>query len=466
MDPALFPVTQSTYFRPTVYKQRWFILIILSWLNFTNALLWISYASISDHVSKFYDVSLDSVNYLSLAYPVVTIILSLPAIWGIDKVGLRMTCISCGWINLISSLLRMASSDMYIPVKYRFPIAMIGQVIGAIAQPLAMFSPAKLASVWFPPNQRAIATTIAAMGNPFGILLGSVLPPYFINISLLNISIALMVIAFIGALLPTLGIYRSSPPVAPALSSDRLLQGYSFFGQLRICCRNYSFLLLSLAFGVGLGLFTVLSTLFEQILCPYGYTDEFSGTCGALLIGAGIFGSIVSGIAADKTKAFAEIVQFCFVGATFGIIAFSVLATFPSFDPAIGISVAWIGTFGVALYSVALELAAEISFPVSENVSTGLLVVSGQLFSVLFIVVSQYLRIPLNTNAFAQCTSAINTGRQDYWPLNVFLSSIATVVCTIMLFGFKAQYRRSLMETALFTTQDTYETDVEVSLSR
>lgn len=474
-------------FGATKSMKRWFILFILSWLNFTNGLIWISYASISDHVSSFYNVSLDTVNYLSLVFPVVTIVLGLPVIWGMDKVGLRVTCVACGWLNLVASLFRLASSDRFVTVPYRIFLAMSGQIVGAMAQPLAMFSPARLAALWFPPDQRALATTIGAMGNPLGVLIGSVVPPYLVifgpqSHGLFHIAIGILVISLVSALLPTLGIYRSAPVVSPAISNDRQQrqqhQTDSFRNQLCLCATSMAFVKLALAFGVGLGLFTALSTLFEQIFCPFGYSDNFAGMCGGILIGAGVVGSFVSGVVADRTKAFVEIVQACLVSATFGTIAFSVLASYSNIQIPIAFSVAWVGASGVAVYSVALELAAEITFPVSENVSTGLLVVAGQIFSVLFIVLSQYLWQPMTDSTVVMiCLSDGGSGTsnstsygtnvsRDYWPFNVFISCTAIVAsCLMLIDALSPRYQRRLMESVHASTHESYGTDVEASLT-
>lgn len=37
--------------------------------------------------------------------------------------------------------------------------------------------------------------------------------------------------------------------------------------------QNKPYLVLMVTFGTGIGLFTCLQTLLEQIICPYGYSD-------------------------------------------------------------------------------------------------------------------------------------------------------------------------------------------------
>lgn len=159
------------------------------------------------------------------------------------------------------------------------------------------------------------------------------------------------------------------------------------------------------------------------------------------------------------------------VSATFGLIAFSTVAWFPDYPVAIALSVAWVGASGVAVYSIALELAAEITFPASENVSTGLLVVAGQIFSVIFIALSQYVWMPLQINVVSQCLSSSGSGSasgnstpgdndgppRDYWPFNIFLSVTAILAsCLMLLEPFSTGYQRTLMENALSSTPDAF----------
>ena len=56
-----------------------------------------------------------------------------------------------------------------------------GHVISAFAQPIVMFAPSKVAAVWFPDNQRAIANTLATGSNPLGILAANVFSPLLVK---------------------------------------------------------------------------------------------------------------------------------------------------------------------------------------------------------------------------------------------------------------------------------------------
>ena len=51
------------------------------------------------------------------------------------------------------------------------------------------------------------------------------------------------------------------------------------------------------------------------MMCSVGYSNEFSGLCGSLLLGTGFLGSIVAGFVAHKTGKMEEITKvfYCLV---------------------------------------------------------------------------------------------------------------------------------------------------------
>ena len=44
-------------------------------------------------------------------------------------------------------------------------------------------------------------------------------------------------------------------------------------------------------FSLGIGMFNALYTLMQQLLCPSGYSNQFSGFTSALLITGGVVGA-------------------------------------------------------------------------------------------------------------------------------------------------------------------------------
>lgn len=95
---------------------------------------------------------MDQVNWLSLIYFVVAIPGGIAAIWVLDSMGLRAA---------VSHILPLPCVAVGIPSPFAFFMA--GQSLCALAQTLVIFSPAKLAALWFPEHQRATANMMATM---------------------------------------------------------------------------------------------------------------------------------------------------------------------------------------------------------------------------------------------------------------------------------------------------------------
>ena len=62
--------------------------------------------------------------------------------------------------------------------------------------------------------------------------------------------------------------------------------------------RNYIFI--NIAIGGAVGFFNCFATQLQQFMCSRGYSDEFSGLCGSMLLGTGFIGSIFTGTIGKK----------------------------------------------------------------------------------------------------------------------------------------------------------------------
>ncbi|XP_022615648.1 major facilitator superfamily domain-containing protein 7 isoform X2 [Seriola dumerili] len=366
-----------------VYKRRWFVLLVLCLLNCSNATIWLTFAPIADQSAQYLKVSLEEVNWLSVIYMVVAIPVSFGTTWMLDTLGLRVTLILGSGLNMFGALLRFLGTPQGTAAEVRYILVMLGQTLGALAQPLIIFTPTKLAALWFPDHQRATANTIASMSNPLGILLANIISPLMVPTSaqipvlLLAYAIPACIICFLA----TVGIRSSTPPTPPSASAESS-SCEPFVQGIKLLLKNKAYLILLLCFGSGIAVFTCFSTLLEQILCVQGYTNDFAGLCGALFIVFGIVGAGALGLYVDKTKKFIEATKINMSFSALACIAFSVVSLMPQQKAAVAAACSLFGLFGFSIYPVAMELSVECSYPVGEATSAGLIFVSGfSLFS-------------------------------------------------------------------------------------
>ncbi|XP_068451526.1 solute carrier family 49 member A3 isoform X2 [Clinocottus analis] len=435
-----------------VYKRRWLVLLVLCLLNCSNATLWLTFAPVADQSAKFLSVSLEQVNWLSLVYMVMAIPLSFLTTWMLDVLGLRTTLILGAWLNMFGALLRFIGVS--VPSSgliTNYLLVMLGQTLGAVAQPLVIFAPTKMAAHWFPDHQRATANMIASMSNPMGVLLASILSPMIADTParlpelLLVYAMPACVVCFIA----TIGIRSSSPPTPPSASvetsnSEPFLQG------IKLLLKNRAYLVLLLCFGSGIAVFTSFSTLLEQILCVQGYTNTFAGVCSALFIVFGIVGAALLSIFVDKTKKFTEATKVNMSFTALSCIAFSVVSLLQHQKAAVAVVCSLFGFFGFSIYPVAMELSVECSYPVGEATSAGLVFVSGQIQSVLYIVLLQALTTRLADSPVSTCGDAVLSWKV---PMMVMAGLCTFFTCCFVIL-FSTRYRRlEAEEQAIYGTK-------------
>ncbi|XP_023249343.1 major facilitator superfamily domain-containing protein 7 [Seriola lalandi dorsalis] len=433
-----------------VYNRRWFVLLVLCLLNCSNATIWLTFAPIADQSAQYLKVSLEEVNWLSVIYMVVAIPVSFGTTWMLDTLGLRVTLILGSGLNMFGALLRFLGTPRGTAAEVRYVLVMLGQTLGALAQPLIIFTPTKLAALWFPDHQRATANTIASMSNPLGVLLANIISPLMVPTSaqipvlLLAYAIPACIICFLA----TVGIRSSTPPTPPSASAESS-SCEPFIQGIKLLLKNKAYLILLLCFGSGIAVFTCFSTLLEQILCVQGYTNDFAGLCGALFIVFGIVGAGALGLYVDKTKKFIEATKINMSFSALACIAFSVVSLMPQQKAAVAAACSLFGLFGFSIYPVAMELSVECSYPVGEATSAGLIFVSGQVQSVLYIIILQALTKRLADAPLSTCGDANLSWRV---PTLVMAGLCSVFTCCFIIF-FHTRYRRlEAEEEAMYVT--------------
>ncbi|EFO96570.1 hypothetical protein CRE_23151 [Caenorhabditis remanei] len=441
-----------------VYKQRWVVLLAVALLNNTNTMSWIGYAPSGNYVNRFYGEG--SAAWLSLVFMICTIPVGMFAMWAGREWGLRTAILIAGYTNGIGSIIRVISSIGAISEEYRFPICMTGQAIAAVAYPFIMFLPTKVAGSWFPDTQRAIATTIGVMSNPLGVLMANLISPAIVTspdrIFYLNLFTSIP--SCIAMLIAVFFVTRSDPKHPPTISASQ--PQMPFTTGLKSCIHSKQYIILLIVMGGGIGMFNCLYTVMLELLCPSGYSNLFSGFCAALMIIGGICGAAASGTFVDRTKLYEETLKAGLAAAVvFGLI-FLQLTLHQGFSIPIAISCLLFGICGLATYPIGLEMASECTFPVSETTSTGLIVLSGQLQSVIYVFLMKNYARPLQPERMGgqvcQLTpeDTVNTPKDNTLSIIIF-SALASALVFLLVCFFKPVYKRLEAERAAIKTRAT-----------
>uniref|UniRef100_A0A182JHX4 Major facilitator superfamily (MFS) profile domain-containing protein n=1 Tax=Anopheles atroparvus TaxID=41427 RepID=A0A182JHX4_ANOAO len=145
-----------------MYKRRWLVLAIFVMYSASNSLQWIQYSIIANIVQRYYNITSTWVDWTSMIFMILYIPLIFPASWILDKLGLRIAAISgvlgtClgAWVKCLS-----VSPEL-------FWVGFLGQSIVATSQVFILSLPAKVAAVWFGPDQVSSACSIGVFGNQY-----------------------------------------------------------------------------------------------------------------------------------------------------------------------------------------------------------------------------------------------------------------------------------------------------------
>ncbi|XP_055977999.1 solute carrier family 49 member A3 [Sorex fumeus] len=422
-----------------VYVRRWLFLLVVSLLSCSNATLWLSFAPVADIVAQSFFLSVDQINWLSLVYLVVSIPAGLVAIWFLDTVGLRWATVLCAWLNFAGSVLR--ALPCVVPrTQDPFAFLMTGQSLCALAQTLVIFSPAKLAALWFPEHQRATANMIATMSNPLGILVANLLSPALVKKEGdIPIMMGIYIVpAGLACLLATMCLWESVPPTPPSAGAS--CSTSQFLVGLKLLSRNRAYILLAICFGGAIGICTTFSALLEQVLCVNGYSNDLAGLCGALFIAFGILGALVLGLYVDRTKHFTGATKIGLCLTSVVCVAFALVSQLRGQALALAAICSLLGFCGFSVAPVAMELAVECSFPVGEGAAAGLIFVMGQVQGVAIMLLLSTLAVRRAGPSYSTCQDG-----QDPldWSVSMLLmAGLCTLFSCVLALFFHTPYRR------------------------
>ncbi|KAL5471603.1 hypothetical protein EMCRGX_G029732 [Ephydatia muelleri] len=418
------------------------MLLALFVVNVSNGMMWLSYAPVPNYTATFYGVAENDVDWFSLVFFITSLLMGLAAIVILDTCGLTTSLYLGASCNLIGGVIKWVSTISPVLCSHDYQrsgymVAMIGQTITAFAQPFLLFAPTKLASFWFGPKERAICTSITSIANPVGLAVANIASPYLVSSPglvprMLWIYIIPAAMGFVLTLISFWpGRYHSSYPVPGHHEEKQSFR--SFLKGLLSVLRNKSFCVLIFVWSVAAGLFNALITLLPQFLCPYGYTNNQSGLWGALMIFVGLIGATVASCILDHTKKFKEVGVVALGLAILCLVWFMEVSILEHQSVNIAFSLCMFGFFALPVIPVCMELGVEITYPIAEATSSGLLWTCAQVVGMVMVLLSNSpLQIELSNTQVPLSQCSVSEQRNDSFVSCLQnISSNAVVVTTL-----------------------------------
>lgn len=331
-----------------------------------NQVSWLSLSAVSNQVADNYEVSQTLVHTVALCFPTCFLIFTFPSIFVINRFGCRNGVVFGAFVNAAGQVIKCF-------VNHNFYWCLVGNILAAVGQPFLINATAKLAQVWFGPNERVIALTIAIAAQALGSALGFVFPGFWVTdddtaeVFRQHIQSSFIVAAGLGGacFLAALLFFKDKPKTPPSATAmaEREDGPGEFVPSIKKLFKVKEIWVLFLIFGQIQGTFSTLGTVMGSIADQFDYTVNDISSFGAVFILGGIIGSALFGINVEKTQQYKRAVtMICILSclATIGL-----LFAFPS-------DTVWLVNLGcflegfatVPIIAIAFDFGAELTYPV------------------------------------------------------------------------------------------------------
>jgi predicted MFS family arabinose efflux permease len=260
-----------------MHRTRWAVIAAFVLVTSANQMLWLTFAPVTTDAARHYGVSEGSIGALSAVFPLLYVLLAIPAGFALDR-WFRGSVVTGAALTAAGGLLRLVG-DSYAWV-------LVGQLVVAFAQPLVTNSVAKLAGAYTTDEDRPLGIAVCSAGLFAGFLVAFGTGAAFGGGSgLRTLLVVQAVYAVVGAALLTAALRAPGRPFeAPAATG---------FASLRAVWADPVLRVTTELVVVGFGVFVGLTTWLQALLEPDGISADTAGILLIVMVVAGVVGSVV-----------------------------------------------------------------------------------------------------------------------------------------------------------------------------
>ena len=402
---------------------RFIIVIIFFFLNFINGVHWVTFASCSAKFGKFYHLNHYMVDTFSLLFMFLYPFGCIPEAYLIDNVSMQIGL-------TISALCLIVGAGLKIFINTSIVFAYIGQFLTAIFQPAILNSPGKIAATWFDEKSRTLVTTICCVSNTIGVMFGYIFHVFFIEENTVNPKIwkdsfqYYLIFEFIITVIFCLlfiGCMRNKPKFPPSASqnNNKILTLKDSLKKLKED-KNFIKVLISLTCIVGF--INIFGTIFNSYMALYKIKDSVATYTAAIANCLGILTALIVGKIIDKSKKYKYAMIVCNIISLAAFIITLILMeiTNKKYLSIISfICYTLIISFSVPIYTSGMDFVCEITYPVGESISEGVIMSFNQIMGIIGILICDSFRIFL---------------KQYKYLTNLFCILLFIISCVTLLF--------------------------------
>lgn len=352
---------------PAARPQRWFVLVAFALLTACTQLLWLTFAPVTPESARAFGVGEGAVGDLAAIQPLLYVLLALPTGRWMDRH--YSAALAAGAVaTALGAAVRAVDPTSY-------PVALVGQVVLSVGQPLVLNATTKVAARYFPPGERTVAISVGSAAQFVGVLLAATTgAPLFEAGGLPRLLLVQAVVTAVCALAVLASLLV--PASYPAQAAQRVDLGWLRHDPLM-------WRLAALLF-IGVGGFNALATWLDTILTGFGRPGT-AGTLIAVTTMAGILGAVVLPGTAARRNRRRELLA---VAAGLTAVGFAAIALVHE-TLGVGILLAVVGFVLLACLPVALDWSELAAGPARASTATGFLLLAGNLGGVVLVLVVQ-----------------------------------------------------------------------------
>jgi MFS family permease len=363
-----------------IYKYRWVILAVYMYVAALTQLYWLNFAAIDTFIEQRLSIPASSVMWFTLVFPLVQVLLTMPAGLIIDRKGFKYGVGIGALFTGIFAMLRLAN-----PAS--FTILLISQIGISIGQPFVLNGVTKLAITWFPQKEEATAVGLGSMALFVGMMIGLGATPALVQF--LGFETMLLIYGAMGILgiLLVFSLVKPHPATPPReIEVHEEITGWQ---GIKHILKMRDFVILGFIALIGIGVFNGLATWLEKILNELhqiSMTD--AGTISAILILSGMLGCIIIPLVSDKIM---KRKPFLLLASLIG--AASIIALMFAKGYALNmVNGIFLGFFLISALPIMLTMSAEITGARFAGISVGYLQLLGNAAAVAIVPIMEFMR--------------------------------------------------------------------------
>jgi len=380
------------------------IVIIYFFLNFINGVHWVTFASCSAKFGKFYHLDNYLVDTFSLLFMFLYPFGCVPEAYLIDNISMRIGL-------TISALFLIIGAFLKIFINTSIIFAYIGQFFTAIFQPAILNSPGKIASTWFDDKSRALVTSICCVSNTIGVMFGYIIHDFIIEENIVNPKIwresfeFYLLIEFIITIILCIFficLMRNKPKNPPSISQNNYVPMPLKEG-IKALRSNINFIKILISLTCIVGFINIFGTIFNSYMALYKIKDSTATYTAAAANFLGIIAALVVGKIIDKSKKYKIAMIVCnIISLLIFIITLILMETVNKKYLGITSFICYTLVIGssVPIYTSGMDFVCEITYPVGESISEGVIMTCNQIMGIIGILICDSFRTHLKQYKF------------------------------------------------------------------